>query len=449
MAQRPTLVQGLVHRGGPVPAGHRRDMFLAQRGCHRTQTMNQSKGPPGAGGREAPEAWQATAAQTALATQLLSPEDGVETVQHDIGRAVGPNERELFVTCEPALAMQQQFEHHGPEYIAVHDVSTSSSRKLLAGIAAASASQVRKLAIRRQGYGTPLATIEYVELPTAEGATLRLYSTDSDTDSATRAGLARVLVGDVPPHAMAATFKPLHDDMTGGYWNNRHMLLLPLAAASALVHQGSELARGTMVEVRTTPQVTRPADAWGFINGTWARMAAEGQLAGVRLPRTPPAPPVRPAGGDTEVMPLRMRPMPAVPLAPPVRPIAPPANLLERYVEQLSELTGMVSVCVFDLATGREVAHAGASPGPKELATHGAELMASIFSTSRTLGLGHAMPDTAVTLGAHHLLLRPVPRHPGLALHAVLDKGQANLTLARLQVQRMDALFEAEAPPAR
>ena len=73
---------------------------------------------------------------------------------------------------------------------------------------------------------------------------------------------------------------------------------------------------------------------------------------------------------------------------------------------------------------------------------HGAELLASIAGTCRAMGLGHAIPDAAITLGAHHLLLRAVPKHPGLALHAVvLDKTHANLTLARLQVQRMDAIF--------
>jgi len=111
-------------------------------------------------------------------------------------------------------------------------------------------------------------------------------------------------------------------------------------------------------------------------------------------------------------------------------------------VHQLSELTGMVSCCVFELSTGQSRAHAGASPGPEDLATHGTELLASIAATCRQLGLGHALPDAAITLGAHHLLLRPVPKHPGLALHAVLDKTHANLTLARLQVQRMDALFD-------
>jgi len=115
---------------------------------------------------------------------------------------------------------------------------------------------------------------------------------------------------------------------------------------------------------------------------------------------------------------------------------------LTRYVQQLSELTGMVSVCVFEVATGHDLMHAGASPGPEDLALHGSDLLAAMLNTSRTLGLGHALPEAAITLGAHHLVLRAVPKHPGLAIHAVLDKTHANLTLARLQIMRMDALFD-------
>jgi hypothetical protein len=139
-------------------------------------------------------------------------------------------------------------------------------------------------------------------------------------------------------------------------------------------------------------------------------------------------------------MPLSMRPMPEIPTSR-ARPLA--ESLLDRYVHQLSELNGMVSCCIFELASGRQVAHAGASPSADDLATNGAELMASITATCRALGLGHALPDAAITLGAHHVILRPVPKSPALALHAVLDKATANLTLARLQIQRMDPLFDA------
>lgn len=408
-----------------------------------------------------PEAWQSTRAQTALATQIMRREEdeGVDE-KREIGRQVGTNERELFVSCDPALAMQQQFEHLNPEFIAVHDIGTTSSRKLLAGVAAASQRTVQKLYIRRQGYGTPLATLEYVELPTTDGSSLRMYTTEADADTLSRQGLARMLlafsrlgvlmVGDLPAHALEAAFKPLHDDMIAGPWHNRHLLLLPLSASSTVAAHGAELGRGTGVNVRTTPQVARPADAWGFINGAFARlreqMPAEPRAPGGHFPRTaatgrssfaPPQEAVVPPPP-----PLAMRPMPQVPTA---KARLAASGVLERYVQQLGELTGMVSVCVFELATGRDVAHAGASPAASELGEHGAELVASITSTCRALGLGHAIPDAAITLGAHHLVLRPLPRHPGLALHAVLDKTHANLTLARLQIGRMDSLFDEAA----
>ncbi len=408
----------------------------------------------------APDAWAATRAQTSLATQFLQDKDDyLAPDRQDIGRLTGVNERELFVSCDPALAMQQQFEHLHPEFIAVHDIATASSRKLLAGIAAASSRAVQKLTIRRQGYGTALATLEFVELPGNDGSLLRMYSTEADADTTSRHGLARmllgfsrlgvVMVGDLPGHAIATALKQLREHMITGPWPNRQLLLLPLAPGSTLATHGVEMALGTHVNVRTTPQVTRPADAWGFINGTWARVRDPASPAQPAPPRTaassrpPSAVPARPARAPSD--PLSMRPMPAVPSA--ATRAAAPTGLLDRYVHQLSELAGMVSCCVFDVATGLEVTHAGASPGAADLATHGNALLAAMTSTSRTLGLGHALPEAAITLGSHHLLLRAVPRHPGLALHAVLDKTHANLTLARLQVLRMDSLFEG--PPAK
>ncbi len=420
--------------------------------------MNSSP-PPVGGAPDAPEAWQATRAQTTLATQVMRDRDDyLDGEAKDIGRPVGSNERELFVSCAPPEALQQQFDHLSPEFIAVHDVGTTSSRRLLAGIAAASKRSVQKLHIRRQGYGTTLATLEYVELPTSDGSALRMYSTEADADTASRHGLARtlmansrlavIMVGELPTHTLEAAFKPLHEDIGSSSWHNRHVLVLPLTGTGTVAHLASELGRGSAVDVRTTPQVTRPADAWGFINGTWTRIRellparAASTAAPTWAPAPAPAATPRPAASPT----LGMRPMPAVPSA--AQRAAGPAasaSVIDRYVHQIGELAGMVSCCVFELSNGRALAHAGASPGADDLATHGTELLASIAGTCRAMGLGHAIPDVAITLGAHHLLLRAVPKHPGLALHAVLDKTHANLTLARLQVQRMDAVFDEPA----
>ncbi|HEY4066296.1 MAG TPA: hypothetical protein VGM74_05315 [Burkholderiaceae bacterium] len=407
--------------------------------------MNSSSGFGSGSGHppEVSDGWEATRAQTALATQIMQREDELPTLDKpDIGEPSEANQRELFVSCAPDLAMQQQFEHLHPEFIAVHDIATTSTRRLLAGLAAATGRAVQKLVIRRQGYGTPLASLDFVELPTPDGSSLRLYSAEADT--AARQGLARVLlgfsklavmiVGDLPAHSIESALKPFQQAMITGPWPNRQLLLLPLSSGSALAAQGAVLALSTNVVVRTSPQVTRPADAWGFINGTWSRMKDEESPG---APRSSYLPPPRPSAE-----PRPMRPMP------PVRPAATrettPHNLLERYVHQLSELQGMVSCCVFDVNSGLEVAHAGASPGAADLAMHGKALLAGMSASSRTLGLGHTLPEAAITLGSHHLLLRAVPGHPGLALHAALDKTQANLTLIRLQVARMDALFDAQ-----
>ena len=243
------------------------------------------------------EEWQATRAQT----QMTRDEEEYLADEHhpNIGRAVGDNLHELFVSCDAGPAMQQQFEHRRPDFIALHDMATTSSRKLLAGVSAASSRAIQKLVIRRQGYGNTLATIEFVELPISGGDTLRIYSTEADAESSSRHALARtllgysalgvILVGDVPGHAMASTFKPLRDDMIAGPRPNRQLLLLPMATANALVAQGMELSRGTGVNVRTTPQITRPGDAWNFISSTWARLRAELQVAGATTARRPAA----------------------------------------------------------------------------------------------------------------------------------------------------------------
>jgi hypothetical protein len=433
-------------------------------------TRSRNGSPPPAGGNAA-DAWQSTRAQTSLATQFLTDENDylASEKQQDIGRQTSVNERELFVSCAPDLAMQQQFEYLQPEFVAVHDIATASSRKLLVGIAAASGRAVQKLVIRRQGGGTALATLEFVELPTADGSSLRMYSTEVDADTAARHNLARMLlgfsrlgvmmVGELPGHAIASALKPFHEFIVNGPWPNRQMLLLPLASGSTLVSQGMEMARGTGVNVRTTPQVTRPADAWGFINGTWNRLRETTQPDGRRLPPlasasadNPTTAPKAAAAADFSGVGerrgpdrLAMRPMPALPSA--ATRAATPKSLLDRYVQQLSELPGMVSCCVFDVASGLEVTHAGASPGAADLASHGKALLAAMGASSRSMGLGHTLPEAAITLGSHHLLLRAVPGHPGLALHAALDKTHANLTLARLQVQRADALFDSAPPP--
>lgn len=421
--------------------------------------------PPTPTARPPADPWQSTRAQSAADTQFASDEDDyLAAEKQEIGRRIGLNERELFVSGDPVLALRQQFERLRPDFVAVHDISTSASRKLLGGIAAASGRTIQKLVIRRQGYGTALASMEFVELPTSEGSTLRMYSTEAVADTAARHGLARMLlafsrlgviiIGDVPEHSIASSLKSFHEFMVSGPWPNRQMLLLPLGAGNGLAAQGAELARGTAVSVRTTPQITRATDAWAYINGTRGGASESATHDGRRgppmagtaggsvspLPSGATRSPMTTAVGSPAADQLTLRANPEATAA--STRAAAPKTLLDRYVAQLSEVPGMLSCCVFDIATGVPTAHFGARPSAAELAFHGKALLANMGVCSASMGLGNAVAEAAITFGSHHLLLHSVPGHPGLALHAALDKKKANLSLARLQILRMDSVFD-------
>ena len=411
------------------------------------------------------DGWESTRAQTALATQVMNHEDLERAAaQQDIGRSVDNHVRELFVSCAPGEALQQQFEHLHPEFIAIHDLGTRSSRQLLRGIAAACSRPVHKLMLRRQGHGTPLASIDYVDVPIAAQKVLRLYSTDvSDTaDVAASQGVARTLlafsqlgvmmVGSLPAATLNTTLRPWHEEVIRSPWHNRQLLLLPLTNNATLVTQGQEMVRGSAITLRTTPVVTRPADAWNFIHGTWNRMNGTGTAP----PRTTaaasaPASAATRATAMQDTLPmgidsaayaptnmLPLRPMPDVS----AKPEPMHDEVLDVYVHQVCELNGVVGCCVFDIGSGLPVASSGSGAPPAELARHGRTLLSAMGTSSRALGLGHTLPDAAITLGSHHLLLRSVDKHSGMALITVLDRTNANLTLARLQIERLDPLLD-------
>ena len=418
------------------------------------------------------ESWEATRQQAGQATQVMRDRDDAQAqAMRHVGRQVGQSQWELFVVIDPAEALKQQFDLLQPEYIALHDIGTLSSRRLLAGLAVATGRPVHQLHIRRQGLGMPLARLEFVELPIAAGLPpLRLYTTEIDADTQQRRRLARlllahsrlavVIVGDLPPHALATALLPLHDAIKEGPWLNRELLMLPLAGASTLAGQASHLAIGTGVQVRTTPLVTRPAEAWNYLRGTWNKLRLPLRdkaihLAEILDPVAPSAAAVQAGDNAAAVVqsssnsllesatarpPLPMQPMPAVRAAPAAAAPVDPA--LATYIRKCGDLKGMISCCVFELATQRTIGHAGARPGPAALASQGASLMATMAEAAQALNLGEAAPDAAITVGNHHQLLRAVPGRPGMALHAVLNRGLANLTLVRLQLQRLDLLLE-------
>jgi len=433
------------------------------------------------------------------ATQIVGDtDDYLGNANQDIGRRIADDQFELFVVCHPVEAIRQQFAHRTPEFIVIHDIGGTASSRLLAAVAGATKRKLQSLVIRRQGYGVALATLQFVEIPLQPGRTLRVYSTQIDSDTQTRQQLAQILlahsrlgvmmVAELPPHALASSLQPFGAAINGGGpWPNRQLLLVPLAAAPTLPTQAAAMSGDSGVVVRTTPQVSRPAEAWSFISGAWNRLnnkQAEGATptaptpAGVPAPTTLAAAPqahalgTRTATGDfpppaiagthvatqpVELSPdtagssgrttpgegttparVGLNPMPSTVNHAAVPQGAIGSTLWADYVQRCMNIKGVTQACVFDIEQQRSLGHSGPQRMAERMAAKGAMLHAVMVDTSTVLGLGPTEPDAAITLAQHFLLIRPMPGKPGIALHLVLERNHGNIGLARAQLLQID-----------
>ena len=411
--------------------------------------------------------WAKTRALTAMPTQLADDkEDYLAGAVKDVGRRIGPNHHELFVVCDPADALNQQLEHLAPEYIALHDVGADTSQPMLRAVATALNGTVQQLAIRRQGFGVTLATLAFVELPGAHGkAALRLYCTRADaTDPGQSALLAQAMLGHSrlavlvvgatqPAQQTERELGALSDVMASSAWSNRQVLCLPVNSTAARSLAGFARTAPHGINVLVGQPVQGHDDAWPVVQDVWTQMragkapmlapaASSGSSATVasQAARTVgPSPSAKP--GPAVPAPLALRAMPVV--GQDSAKLSSPPSVWTAYLEECADIAGVVSCCVFELETQRTLAFLGGRPGPASLAAQGAALHKSAVDAARALGLAPGQPDLAITFNDHFLLLRSLPGHPGLALHAVLDARVGNLTLARMKLQRIDT------PPAR
>jgi len=372
--------------------------------------------------------------------------------RHDVGRRISDDQVELFVAGDVAMTLQREFTQHAAEFLALHDVGLSASLRLLTSLAGAAGARVQRMSIRRQGQGVALAVLQFVEMPLSDGMPVRVYSTDLNADSLTRAQVSRVLlsqsrlgvllVGELPPHALASQLAPLHEALRAGPWPNRELLMVPLGSGTALAAQAAQLATGSSVAVHVTPHASKPRQAWSYIGGAWNRLNAtpSGTHAiPTDLARAVPRPVVPRFEAPTEPMPLEPS-APARAATPPSAPQPMPrpgsSGQWQGYAERCLAIKGGVACCVFDMHDGKSVAHAGGPPAADRMVQQGSALLVQLHETARALGLGAGGTEATVSTSTNHLLLRAVQGHPGIVIILVVSATSGNLTLARMQLER-------------
>jgi hypothetical protein len=402
---------------------------------------------------------------SAPATQIVRDRDAyLGQGARDVGRRLTDEQLELFVSGDASAALLREFERVKPKYIVLHDVGTTSSLRLLSTLVATRGVRLQRLSIRRQGHGVALATLQFVEIPSPDGATLRCYSTDIDADSQARQQMARLLlshaelgvlvVGDLPAHAIRGQLQPFLDSMAAAEpWTTRQLLLMPLGGATALAPMAAAFNALGRVHATVTPHVGRPGDAWNYIGGAWNRLQAA----------VPPSAPARPAAGPVPMPPVGRpepaRPAPPAEVATPLAAGAPARTAMDdaeeptqpmglrqgsdverarwaEFILRCMAIKGMVSCCVFDRRQGRMLAHSGGRPPAELLQTLAEQLLASAAEAGAMLGAGTELAEAHLAFAGHHVLLYTVPAHPSVVLHAVIDGHTGNVALAKVQIQR-------------
>jgi hypothetical protein len=432
-----------------------------------TRTQPMEIDPPSASSNQDSPEWAATMTDTSMATQIMARESDDPRLAgaQEIGRLVGPNHRELFVSCDAAEALRQQFTHLESSHIALHDVGGNSSRQLLRQLATLGGTPVQQLVVRQQGYGTTLASLEYCSYSLPDGRKVQVYSSDTQTTPSAKQAITRVLLelshtsivllSDLPGQGSANGLRTAMHMVHAASWTCPNLLILPLgsAAAAAATAQSSQVVQRHGMLVRAAPQPSRPADAWSYILGFWQKNLNRGRLAApassgpqivpltLNLPADPPPPVVA-----ASVAP----PWPAPRASSPVSPEPTSASTaqvsadLNSYVSLVSQMTGLLSCCVFDINQGAALAYTGRGPSSIEMARQGSAMLRALQMARLGLNLSEAAQEVLISSDRHHQVVRPIPGQPDIALHCLLDRHKTNQSLVRFQLQRLDAWLKQQ-----
>lgn len=112
-------------------------------------------------------------------------------------------------------------------------------------------------------------------------------------------------------------------------------------------------------------------------------------------------------------------------------------------ITNLSEISGFIGACLVDTETGLMMASEGGENF--DLETAGAanvEVVKAKMNAAAMLGLDEPIEDILITLGSQFHLIRPLADTPSVFLYAALNKKDANLGMARVQVKKVEKSLE-------
>ena len=111
---------------------------------------------------------------------------------------------------------------------------------------------------------------------------------------------------------------------------------------------------------------------------------------------------------------------------------------IKQTLDDLMTVDGAICGAVVDSTSGMMLGSIGSGVDLEVAAAGNTEVVRAKNKTMRALGLNDVIEDILITLGKHYHIIRPSSRKEGVFIYFVLDKGRANLAMARRKVQDVD-----------
>lgn len=109
----------------------------------------------------------------------------------------------------------------------------------------------------------------------------------------------------------------------------------------------------------------------------------------------------------------------------------------------LTDIDGFIGAALVDSDSGLVLGTEGGGPLDMEMAAAGnTEVVRAKRKTMHSLGLKDKIEDVLISLNRQYHLIRPLDSNDAIFVYIALDRKQANLGMARLQVKKFEKALD-------
>jgi hypothetical protein len=344
--------------------------------------------------------------------------------------ATAVQDSDVVFDADAAQALRHNFESTRSDLgasssmITLLDPSGLWAPQVIHALADAGGQRVERIHLRERSTLRTMATIERTNVPRLSGQPLKVYHAairvqDGPPDAlahalAEHSHLTAVIIGAMAPHAVTEMLRGLLSATSQPEWRCPWLVFILPPGASALRQR--ILEQDWPQHVRTaamSESLSGAATVWNAVLTAW-EAAAQTKPWSTAQPGSPQ--------GDRDSM---------VALAPP--------QWLAGVLSSVVRTEGVISCGIAELDSGNVIAVDADNSASAELRQLAAAMCAARRAHVAAGGPGLPVPDELlVTIGARHMLLRPLAKSQSLAFVALVERSRANLALLRYRLMESE-----------